>query len=71
MTDKPIVKYRKWHCNQIAVGHSAFVIPVNHPEAGERGIINEYPIHTSTVLSHDEDTGSFETKNTIYELESA
>lgn len=66
---KPIVEYISWEHNQIAVGHGAFVIPVDHPDAGERGIINGYPIHTSAVLSYDEDTGRFETKNTIYEVE--
>ena len=62
---KPIVKYRAILPGFIVVGHSATVTAINHPSPL---IFPGAMVHTSEVLSYDEATGNFETKNTLYEL---
>jgi hypothetical protein len=55
-------------CYFCIVGASALVVPTNHPEEGNRGIVNGQPVHTSVVLGILE-SGSkpiFETLNSIY-----
>lgn len=51
----------------IRVGYSAFVYPKDHtsPFISNRGLSK-----TSTVVSYDENTGQFETLNSIYVLHS-
>lgn len=44
------------------VGKRCTVIPFNHPAA----YLNGCTTYTSTVLSIDDETGGFETHNTIY-----
>lgn len=63
--NKPIVHYKRSSDNYhyIKVGQSALVVPVDHPSPN---VSNEDIVHTSTVISYDEQTGEFETKNTIY-----
>ena len=64
---KPIVKYDAQKFNVIEVGSSAVVCTIDHPYAGRSD--PDGMVRTSTVISHDEETGRFETKNTIYEVE--
>lgn len=62
---KPVIKYKQWAYNYIALGNSALVFPINHP-------CTEYydsPVRTSRVIAHEQEIGRFETKNTIYEIE--
>lgn len=49
----------------ITVGESAHVFPINHtsPLVSNRSIC-----HTSLVAWYDEETGTFETDNSIYKL---
>ena len=66
---KPTVTYKP--LGEIVVGEGASVIPLNHPGNANdcspfHMIENGYPAYTSTVISHDEATGRFETLNTIY-----
>lgn len=58
---KPIVHYKSLvHCQ---VGTAAVVHPVDHPGPD---VSNTKLARTSAVLRYDEDTGEFETRNTIY-----
>lgn len=59
--DKQVVTYMPHDCNYIEVGESACVIPLDHP-----GASNNWPVFTSTVLVMDNETGRFETRNTVY-----
>ena len=66
---KPTVTYKP--LGEIALGVGALVIPQNHPGNSYDSdpfccVTNGYPAYTSTVISHDEATGRFETLNTIY-----
>lgn len=63
---KPVVKYKYDLNNFIKVGESAYVFPLNHPSSL---VSNTKLIQTSRVISFDENTGNFETVNTIYEFE--
>jgi hypothetical protein len=62
---KPVVTYIPYKYGTIEVGLPARVVALNHPS---------HMIHfgdvvtTSTVQSYDEATGTFETRNSIYEL---
>lgn len=60
---KPIVNYHS--IGKIVKGQRAAVSTVDHPA----GYLNESGIvWTSAVLSYDEATGDFETRNTFYKL---
>ena len=66
---KPTVHYKP--VGKISVGNGAFVIPLDHPGNINDGhpwdsIKNGSTAYTSPVISHDEQTGRFETRNTIY-----
>lgn len=63
--DKQIVKYSQLRFCR--VGCSANVTPMNHtnPIFGQ-DVENGFPCTTSDVISFNEDTGVFETMNTIY-----
>lgn len=64
---KPVVEYVTSEYNFIKVDMSAYVIALNHPgNDNYRG--GEGAVRTSTVISYDEDGGTFETRNTIYKL---
>ena len=66
MSDKPVVNYTPFPEQVINVGEGAIVWPTNHP--GDR-VSNKRFAVTSFVMSYDEDTGEFETLNTIYKRE--
>jgi len=61
---KPIVKYASMYFFGFTdpIGHSVFVVPVDHPGHASNGKFTT----TSAVKSYDETTGIFETKNTVY-----
>lgn len=61
---KKIVHYNKHPLNRITINRPAVVWPIDHPDS--RNVSNTKPVFTSPVLSYDEDTGEFETLNTIY-----
>lgn len=59
---KPIVHYSSL-IGDIEINYSATVTVVDHPAK----YLNEEPfIYTSYVVNYDEETGEFETRNTIY-----
>lgn len=58
---KPVVRYHDVG-DPIVVGGIASIFPVDHP----REYLNGELALTSTVLSVDDVTGDFETKNTKY-----
>jgi hypothetical protein len=63
--EKPRVGYTK--PRYIAVGHRAVVFVPNHPNhLIWHNIGQNVVVTTSTVLSYDDETGEFETLNTIY-----
>lgn len=66
---KPVVKYRlldsQWFA-PIEVGKRANVVTIDDPRLHLK---HASWVHTTTVQSYDEVTGTFETKNTIYKLE--
>ncbi len=62
---KKIVHYFAHVDNWIKVGGRAAVLPADHPI--QDGFINDI-VATSTVLSFDSITGTFETENSIYML---
>lgn len=63
---KPTVRYRDLGV-PISVGRSAIVQPVDHPNHLEGHLVsNAKPVKTSAVISYDEKTGVFETRNTVY-----
>jgi hypothetical protein len=61
---KPIVQYDSMYFFGFTdpIGHSVFVMPVDHPGSVSNGKLAT----TSAVQSYDETTGIFETKNTVY-----
>ena len=61
MFGKKIVEYIE--VSEVQVGHSAFVVPTNHPS---EWVNNNETARTSEVISFHKDTGVFETINTIY-----
>lgn len=62
---KPTVEY--FDAIHIEVGSSAFVLCDFHPHDHlQRLEGDDQVLRTSKVVSHDEETGSFETKNTLY-----
>ena len=61
---KSIVHYYKNLMHDINLGGKAFIHPVDHPDT-ER-VSNTTWVFTSKVISHDPDTGEFETLNTKY-----
>ena len=67
MTQKPVVEYTASELNFIKVGFGAHVVALNHP-GNENYNGGEGAVYTSTVISYDEDSGTFETRNTIYKL---
>lgn len=67
--DKQTVQYELGPHGRIVVGEGAFVKPVDHPDT--ENVRNGEYAYTSEVLSHDADTGEFETLNTRYVLASA
>ena len=59
---KPTVYYTSRR-NNFEIGKSATITTVDHPAA----YLNEFPIvYTSAVVAFDEETGEFETRNTLY-----
>lgn len=62
-TKKKEVLYKEDKNNYIVVGHSAYVLPINHPDIYTGNLAK-----TSVVISYDPKTGSFETKNSHYIL---
>ena len=62
---KPIVHYKTVQNCKIVIGNPALVAPIDHPSDM---VSNEKAVLTSLVVSHDEDTGEFETENTCYQL---
>lgn len=58
--EKQKVNYMPSISDFIVNGGCAYVYALNHPRLGEMHV------RTSTVQSHDRDTGIFETVNTIY-----
>lgn len=62
---KPVVTYVPAKGGQIEVGLPASVIALNHPS---HLIYFGDLVRTSTVISIDEATGTFETRNSIYQL---
>lgn len=62
--DKPVVKYKRVPgVTELRVNGSATIIPVDHPA----GYLNGRIAHTSYIMAVGTD-GSFETRNTRYEL---
>jgi len=61
---KPIVHYYPGHDDRIRVGSSAFICPIDHPDTGN--VSNQSVVRTSNVISHNKETGDFETENSIY-----
>lgn len=61
---KPTVLYIPTKFDYIEINQQALIIPINHPSPL---VSNTRYTRTSTVLSHDKDTGKFETINTLYE----
>lgn len=66
MSEKKIVKYRRADAFIPGVGMSATVFAYQHPDAlyiqsGEDAVVT-----TSRIVSHNTDTGEFETLNTRY-----
>ena len=63
---KPVVFYMPFPNAKIEVGLPAVVFAMNHPshliQPGD-------DVRTSTVLAYDEETGTFETRNSIYKLD--
>lgn len=64
---KPVVKYSMTQYSFVELGQRASVLAFEHPgnevmEAGTKEVL------TSTVIKYDEDTGDFETRNTLYQL---
>lgn len=47
----------------IRVGYNAIVTPIDHSGPF---VSNNKPVITSKVIRHNEETGEFETENTIY-----
>ena len=59
---KPIVHYSSL-IGGVEINYSATVVVVDHPAK----YLNDEPfIYTSYVVSYDEETGEFETRNTKY-----
>lgn len=65
---KKVVKYTEaffpMAASGVVVGHSAWVVPVDHPD--EEYVTNGQMALTSRVVSYDETTCIFETMNTVY-----
>lgn len=62
--DKPTVHYRG---EAHVVLNRAWLVPIDHPNHLEgHDVINTTTIRTSTIVSHDQETGRIETQNTIY-----
>lgn len=60
---KKIVHYVElW--DDVVVGKYAFLVPIDHPDY--KNVSNDTVTKTSTVVSYDPETGTIETKNTIY-----
>ena len=58
-TAKPVVYYKSlMYCK---VGEAALVFPTDHPKRS-----NTQAVRTSNVVSYDQATGEFETRNTRY-----
>lgn len=58
--NKKVVHY-KGEPGIFGVGYCAYLLPVDHPNVGNKQIVK-----TSPVVAFDEKTGEIETKNTIY-----
>lgn len=58
--NKQKVSYRLTPSDFIVIGSCAYVYALNHPRLGEMHV------RTSTVQAFDNETGIFETLNTIY-----
>lgn len=59
---KPVVHYTaRW--NDFEIGKSVTITTVDHPAA----YLNDFPVvYTSAIVAFDEETGEFETRNTLY-----
>lgn len=59
---KPVVHYTsRW--SNLEIGKSVTLTTVDHPA----GYLNEFPVvYTSAVVAFDEESGEFETRNTLY-----
>lgn len=63
---KPVVHYDNTKHSVIALGRSAVVLPVDHPNhLPDHQVSNTVHVLTSRVIKIHHD-GSFETENTIY-----
>lgn len=62
-TDKKVVKYLSAGI-PIRVGEGAIVLPIDHPNRDM--VSNTCAAITSKVVSHNVETGEFETLNTVY-----
>ena len=58
---KPLVHYRS--ADVFGIGKSAYVNPIDHPSPW---VSNTTVIMTTAVISHNKETGEFETENTRY-----
>lgn len=63
--EKPVVEYIPARMSGIRVGCSASIHTFGHPAAY---LDNAHYVNTSEVLSYDDETGNFETRNTKYVL---
>lgn len=61
---KKVVRYDKNSDSWVEIGKSAFIYPIDHPDAAR--VSNVKLIQTSRVVYHDKSTGVFETLNTMY-----
>lgn len=64
--DKKVVHYIKWKYQRIIVGMPALVMPVDH--YNDELVSNTSYVSTSKVISHNPETGEFETQNSIYKV---
>lgn len=60
---KPVVYYNKDKASFVSIGKSAMVYPLNH---SSNRVSNRSVCMTSDVVSHNENTGLFETLNSVY-----
>ena len=63
VSKKRVVHYLTDHWNAITIGYPAFVWPIDHTSPL---VSNTKLVETSMVLSHNKESGRFETENSIY-----
>lgn len=69
MVEKQVVRYSEVQfigplSNGSVVGNRAIVTPVDHPDTTY--VVNGLPATTTEIVSYDEVTEQFETRNTLY-----